>query len=348
LGWVADDPNGAQVTITGANFGDLTENIEVLLHPAGAPAQNCTPIVVQDTEIVCKAPNAPTMTEKHTWTIEVHAGLGVHMQTSGSTPGVVYTTVPCTETCDTGECGPNGECICGTVGKGTGQINFVNYTKPGALTKDKVPIISCECGLTAVNRTPEDAMFTYSCQNGGTASGTCGCACQPNWEATPTPAPGSLTPVTSLCDSCSAPCDGALDSYHPVQDGTECGCHFNKLNLLWIILVPIFLIGAIVGGVFLYKKYSRGQSGPSKKDSRRQKAAEERRKKQMATEPGSIRQPYTPPPVTTHPQQPAGPPPGHQHNATNDNAQMAPATNSAEAEEAEKMEPLLQQVEQVE
>jgi len=104
---------------------------------------------------------------------------------------------------------------------------------------------------------PESAA---ECKNGVFHAETCSCECTNGWsssgaaqipDAFVNGQAGIYGTSAGVCDTCSQSC-GSLDK--KVETPDKCGCEFNKLNLIWILLLVVLFLVAVGFGVWKYKK----------------------------------------------------------------------------------------------
>jgi len=100
------------------------------------------------------------------------------------------------------------------------------------------------------------------CQHGEFHKASCSCECINGWSSSSSvqipgafDIDGKVGQSAGVCDACAVSC-GSLDK--KIQTAEKCGCEFNMLNLIWIVLLVVIVLVAVGFGVWKYKKNQPG------------------------------------------------------------------------------------------
>jgi hypothetical protein len=220
---------GEPITVTGIYFGPTGT---VMLNPSRrAESRSCETVSWSSTQVVCNP--GPSGTD-----IEIKYSVSLTDASGTTTGSVIYDKC---EFKDKGEyCNSNGSVNCTN-----------NYACSSTGGDCNVKGAQCSC--------PADEDGTF-CQNMGVLDSDCACKCVNGYTndggaEVEGSVPKAYAP--GLCTSCSVSC-GGLDKKVATSD--KCGCEFNKLHLIWIIVLALLVVAVIGFGVWKWI-----QSRPVKK-----------------------------------------------------------------------------------
>eukprot|EP00656_Telonema_subtile_P008633 TRINITY_DN14031_c0_g1_i12.p1 TRINITY_DN14031_c0_g1~~TRINITY_DN14031_c0_g1_i12.p1 ORF type:complete len:527 (+),score=66.11 TRINITY_DN14031_c0_g1_i12:121-1701(+) len=237
---------GGKINITGEYFANITAGgcqlcaVTIVLPSGNVP---CQPIVWSGTWITCTAPASGS--------ISLQAAQVVVTTDSGSSP------ITAANSLTFNKCGfgalPGGVCL-----NSGDQVCSDNW-----LCEHSSQIDSTTHNLICDHQTANCTCPTDGvCQNGGVLDpATCRCGCVGGYSSSGggviPESRGALT--AAVCDLCLTSCGGLQKQ---VQNSSKCGCEFNMLHLIWIILLIVLVFAAVGFGFWRWRLAQQSKGIP--------------------------------------------------------------------------------------